>query len=112
MSTVILPTRTDGSQRYSFRATLGSAVATTFGFELLWNARDNSWSMKMFDSAGNLLLSKKITLNTPMSYRYSNASFPKGEFLAIDTSGLSVEAGLKDLGSRVLLTFTDAVDLP
>ena len=109
MSTVVIPTRTDGSQRYSFRAPLG---ATIFGFEFFWNSRDNSWSFTLSDSSGNLLLSKKITINTPLTYRYSNAALPKGEFLAFDSSGQNLEAGLKDLGSRVILTFTDAADLP
>jgi hypothetical protein len=112
VSTVLIPTRIDGSQRYSFRVSLGSISAVIFGFEFTWNSRDGSWSMMISDSTGNLLFSKKITLGVPMTWRYSNPSLPKGEFLAVDTSGQDQEAGLTDLGSRVLLTFTDAADLP
>lgn len=109
MSTVVLPTLADGRQRYRFRANLSGGL---FSFEFQWNARDSSWSVAISDATGNLLLSKKIALNTPLTYRYSNPALPKGEFLAIDTSGQNVEPGLTDLGSRVLFTFTDAADLP
>ena len=108
MATIILPTRTDGTQRYSFRSTLGG---TLFGFEFIWNARDSSWWMALSDSSGNLLLSKKIAVGTPLTWRYANAALPFGELLAFDTSGASVDPGLTDLGARVLLTFTDAADL-
>lgn len=109
MSTIILPTRSDGTQRYNFRSTVGGKL---YAFEFTWNPRDQSWNMALSDTSGNLLLSKKVTLNAPMTFRYSNPALPKGEFMAIDTSGQNMEPGLLDLGARVLLAFTDAADLP
>jgi hypothetical protein len=108
MATTILPTRVDGSQRYSLRLSLGGIV---FAFELKWNPRDASWALAVSDASGNLLLSKKICVGVPMAWRYANASLPRGEFLAVDTSGAQIDPGLTELGSRVLLTFTDAADI-
>lgn len=112
MSTVILPTRTDGAQRFSYRVALGSINPQTYGLEYFWNERDQSWSFTISDSAGTLLFSKKITVGTPLTWRYGNARLPKGEFLAIDTSNQDLDPGLTDFGSRVLFTFTDVADLP
>jgi hypothetical protein len=109
MATTVVPMRTDGAQRYSMRLQL---AGTVFAFVFIWNARDSSWSMQISDASGNLLISKKITVGTPMTWRYATATLPKGEFLALDTSGADQDPGLTDLGSRVLLTFTDAADLP
>lgn len=104
MSTVVIPTRTDGTQRYAQQCTLNGV---RFTLEFLWNARESSWSMQVSDAAGDLLLAKKIVLDQPMRFRYMDPRLPGGDFIAVDTSGAQVEPGLTDLGSRVLLTFTD-----
>jgi len=108
MSTTIIPTRTDGAQRYSFRCPLGASI---YALELFWNARDPSWSMTISDTSGNLLLSRKITVGTPLLGRFQAATLPFGEIFAYDTSGASIDPGLTDLGARVLLTFTDGADI-
>lgn len=108
MATTVLPTRTDGAQLYSFSAPLGG---TNFGFVFTWNARDSAWYLQLSDDAGNLLLAKKIALGTPMLWRHADRRLPLGELVAVDTSGSGAEPGLTDLGSRVLLTFTDAADI-
>ena len=109
MATIIIPTRTDGTQLYSMRMTLGGVLYT---LGLQWNDRDASWSLSITDSSGTLLLVKKITVGTPLTKNYASSALPAGEFLAVDTSGADLDPGLTDLGSRVLLTFTDAADLP
>jgi hypothetical protein len=109
VATIVIPTRTDGTQLYSMRMTLGG-VGFTLGLQ--WNDRDASWSLAISDSSGALLLVKKVTVGTPLTKNYATATLPSGEFIAIDTSGADIDPGLTDLGSRVLLTFTDAADLP
>ncbi len=108
MATVILPTRTDGAQRYSFRSMLGGVL---YAFEFFWNVRDLSWSFTLSDTSGNLLLSRKITVGTPILSRFQQANLPYGEIVAYDTSGANIEPGLTELGSRVVLTFTDGADI-
>lgn len=108
MATTIIPTRSDGAQRYSLRCPLG---ATVYSLEFFWNARDSSWSMTISDSSGNLLLSRKITVGTALLGRFQGSTLPYGEIFAYDTSGANADPGLTDLGIRVLLTFTDGADI-
>ena len=108
MATTILPTRTDGSQRYSYRAMLGGVL---FAFEFFWNVRDSSWSFTLSDTNNNLLLSRKITVGTPLLSRFQQNNLPYGELFAYDTSGSNMDPGLTDFGSRVVLTFTDGADI-
>lgn len=108
MATVILPTRADGVQRYSYRSMLGSVL---YAFEFFWNARDSSWSFTLSDISGNLLLSRKITVGTPMLSRFQQSNLPYGEIVAYDTSGSNTDPGLTEFGSRVVLTFTDGADI-
>lgn len=108
MSTTVIPTRYDGTQRYRQQCTLAGA---RFTLEFLWNDRDRSWSMGIYDASSNLLAAKKVTLDTGMLWRYADPRLPAGELFAVDTSGAQQEPGLYDLGSRVLLTFVPAADL-
>lgn len=108
MATVIIPTRTDGTQRYSVRTALGSG---TYRIEFFWNTRDSSWSFVLSDSSGNQLFARKITLGAPIFSRFQDARLPYGEMTAVDTSGQNAEPGLTDLGTRVLLLFTDGADI-
>lgn len=108
MATVIIPTVTDGRQRYSLRTSLGGK---TFGFEFIWNVRDLSWSFAMSDASGDVILARKVVLTTPMLSRNQDARLPFGEMIATDTSNQDLEATLTDLGTRVLLCFTDGADI-
>ncbi len=107
MATVILPTRTDGTQRYSLRCQLSGR---TYALEFRWNARDASWSFTIADAVGDVLASKKITLGLPILVHSVDQRLPYGEFMALDTGGTDAEPGLEELGARVLFTFTDAAD--
>jgi hypothetical protein len=108
MSTIVLPTLTDGTQRYDFRIMLGGSF---FGFDFRWNPRDSSWGFVLSDASGNALLTRKVALGLPMLYRAADSRLPNGELYAIDTTGKGQEAGLTDLGGRVQLSFTDAADI-
>jgi hypothetical protein len=107
MATVIFPTRTDGTQRYSLRCQLSGR---TYGLEFRWNARDASWSFVISDATGNVLASKKIVVGFPLLVHAMNQRLPYGEFAALDTAGGNKDPGLTELGGRVLFTFTDVAD--
>ena len=107
MATVIIPTRTDGTQRYSFRCQLG---ARYFNLEFRWNPRDASWGLVLSDAAGNVLAAKKIVVTSALTIHQVDARMPAGEFIAIDTAGTDQDPGLTELGSRVVLTFTPSAD--
>lgn len=108
MDTVIVPTVTDGRQRYSLRTQLGGNV---YGMEFRWNVRDSSWSFLLSDAAGDPLLSRKVVLGAVMFSRFQDVALPFGDMLVTDTSGQNLDAGLTDLGTRVLLIFRDGADI-
>jgi hypothetical protein len=108
VATSVLPTRTDGAQRYSFRCPLGASI---YAFEFFWNSRDASWSFTLSDTTGNLLLSRKITVGAPLLNRFAGSTLPYGELIAYDTSGANQDPGVTELGTRVLLMFTDGADI-
>jgi hypothetical protein len=106
MATVEIPTRT-GLQRYSIRCQLGDRYYT---LEFRWNARDSSWGFVLSDAVGEVLAAKKVVVGFPLTVHKVDERLPDGEFFAIDTGGEDQDPGLTDLGSRVILTFTDAED--
>lgn len=108
MATVAIPTKTDGTQRYTLRTSLGG---NAYGFEFFWNPRDSSWSFILSDSNGGEIVERKVTLGSLMLLKFADPRLPAGELCAIDTSGQDLDAGLTDLGGRVLLVFTDAADI-
>lgn len=107
MATTVLPTRTDGVQRYSLKVQLGSKY---FTLEFRWNARDLSWGVVIADAAGIVLTAKKIVVGIPLTVHQVDSRLPNGELIAVDTTGKDRDPGLTELGGRVLLTFTDAAD--
>lgn len=108
MATSILPTLTDGTKSYEFRAQFGGA---TYLVALRWNARAQAWRLSLSDSEGNVLRTKKVALGVGLLARESNSRLPYGELLALDTSGQDLQPGVDELGARVKLLFTDYADL-
>lgn len=108
MATIAIPTKTDGTQHYTLRTTLGG---NAYGFEFFWNARDLSWSFILSDSTGGAIVQRKVTLGSFMLLKFADPRLPAGELYAIDTSNQNLDAGLTDLGGRVQLVFTDAADI-
>ena len=105
----IIPTRQDAAH-YQFPVELEGVV---FGLEFYWNARDASWYLTILDAEGvPLLSSRKLVLDLPLTARYRDLRLPRGEFVVLDTTGQGLEAGLKDLGTRVLLVYVPSTELP
>jgi hypothetical protein len=109
MAALPLPTKTDGTQRYTMRIVLDGS---TFLLEFAWNARDASWYIQVSDANANLLLVRRIAVGTGLLRRFQTLSLPRGELLAIDTSGKDIDPGLADLGDRVQLLYIPAADVP
>jgi hypothetical protein len=110
MSIQIMPTRTD-LPHYEVSVEL---EGTTYVFEFRWNARASGWFMTIKTQAEEVLVTgRRVVLNSPLLRQYKNRlGLPPGNLLAVDTTGANQEAGLKDLGSRVLLLYFEAADLP
>jgi len=109
MATSIVPTRTDGKQRYSVRVLLDGL---NFTLEFFWNPRELAWYLLIYDASGNQLLIRKVVVGQPLTQIFVNPALPRGELFAIDTTGKDQDPGLTDLGSRVVLIYIPKADLP
>lgn len=110
MATLVIPTRSDGVPHYTFSIELDEK---TYELELLWVERSAAWYLSIADSDGVPLLStRKLVLGAFITWRFKNPELPPGDFHLLDTSGQGLEAGLYDLGQRVLLFYTEGADWP
>jgi hypothetical protein len=110
MATLTIPTRTDGIFHYSFQVDLEGA---TYELELLWVERTPGWYLSLYAEDGTLLLAnRRLVLGAFLTRRFKNPALPPGDFHLVDTSGQDVEAGLNELGARVLLLYTEGPDWP
>lgn len=104
-----LPTLIDGTTYYDFSVQLDGV---TFVLTFQWNAREACWYFDLADIAGNPLLSgRRVVLNMPLLARFRQATLPNGDLMAVDTTGLNIDAGLTDLGDRVLLLYVTQSDV-
>ena len=84
-----------------------------FVLEMRWNERDSSWYLTIKDSLDTILIAgRKVLVNLPLTSRFRRLGMPKGELIAIDTTGEDLDPGESDLGSRVQLVYFDAASLP
>jgi hypothetical protein len=105
MSTLTLPTRTDGTAHYSFDVLLDGAK---FYFDLRWNARDGAWYMSISDrDRAPIVSGVRVVTNWPLLRRCVDPRRPAGTIIAIDSTEEG-DPGLTDLGGRVVLTYTEA----
>lgn len=108
MGVHVLPLRPD-LPHYRFEVELDGVA---YGIELRWNMRAEGWMMTLSTPEGDVLLRRRVVLGFPLTARYRDLRLPAGELEAIDTEGTGVEPGLRDLGGRVLILYTDAESLP
>lgn len=102
MAVVIIPTRTDIGN-YDFDISLDAVV---FRISFLFNSRENFWYFNLFDSTGTAIRSGvKVVLGIPLLRLMAQISRPLGEPIAIAPTDDAIEAGLEDLGGRVLLAY-------
>lgn len=121
MSVYVIPT-IPGEPHYDFGTTIDGVG---YIIAVKWNERD-----KALDAAGNIITDGafyfsvydvggeplatgvKIVLGAYLGRRYvSIPLFANGVFIAYDTSGKGIDAGINDLGSRVLLLYIPNHDL-
>jgi hypothetical protein len=85
---------------------------SVYWLQFAWNDRDGFWYLAI---GGSDLVTQAqgVTLNIGTDklrpFKYGN--IPPGRFDVVDTSGLYTEPTRNDMGARVLLQYTDAVDV-
>lgn len=83
-----------------------SLDGVTFDLGLAWNERESAWYLSVADADGLKLRGGiRMALNTPLLRSVVDARRPAGELYLVDLDGTGVEAGLDDLGVRVLLMY-------
>ncbi len=77
-----------------------------------WNEREEKWYLTIKTVDGDVILSTKIVSNWPLLRTLVHPSRPPGELVAVDVSGeLGTDAGLTELGGRVLLLYYEGADI-
>ena len=93
-------------------------VATALGdvgyvFDLRWNHRDECWYLDAFEDDGvtAIFYGVKIVLGAHLGRIHRHALVTDGALIAYDTSRQLIDAGLDDLGSRVVVVYVPADEL-
>jgi hypothetical protein len=108
MSSVLVPVA-PGIPDQQFKCQLESE---TFGLRFYWNPRAGMWFLDISDAAGDIADGLPVPLGVPLCHlRLSDERLPKGEAIAVDTSGQGLEPGAADLGDRVQVVYIESSDL-
>ena len=83
-----------------------------FVMDVRWNERDESWYLDILDESENpIRRGLKITQGNFIGSHVAVPGMPAGQLVAFDTSGQGIEAGLDDLGERVIVYFVPEDEL-
>lgn len=105
MTAVVLPTSFDGTNNYTLRVDLGDRE---FVFDFNFNQREGFWYFTLSDALSVVIVAGvKVVLGGPLLRAVRDIRRPFGDLYVVDQSTNQVEAGLKDLGDRVLLVYDD-----
>jgi hypothetical protein len=81
----------------------------SYTFEVRWNTRAGAWFLATYDGAGELLVApRRVVLGANLLGRGSDPRLPPGVLLAVDTSPARTDAGRTDLGTRVVIVYSEA----
>lgn len=105
---ITIPLRND-LPRFDFQIDL---EGTTYTLDFVWNFRGEYWSMSLLDADGlPLVYGIAFLIGTALGKRHPGEGMPPGILEVLDTSGQQRDAGLNDLGSRVILLYHSAAEL-
>lgn len=106
MTFAILPLQPD-LEEFTFRTTLKE---TEFRFDFYWNKRDAAWYFTLSDSQNDPIVSGvRVVIGSMLTRRCRDPRKPQGVFIAIDKDGTDIDPTLTDLGTRVVIVFTDGL---
>jgi hypothetical protein len=82
--------------------------------DLRWNGRDAAWYMDVHaedDAETPIIHGAKLVIGALIMGRVASDLLPIGAFFVEDSSNLARDAGLDDMGERVVLLFYSAEEL-
>lgn len=84
----------------------------TYVIDVRWNTREAAWYMDVFqEDETPIRQGIKIVLGTALGNTTIDPEWPPGYFYATDTSGQGLDAGLDDMGERVILVWYEASEV-
>jgi hypothetical protein len=85
---------------------------TQYILDVRWNTRAASWYMDIRTEDDELIRAgMRLVLGARHGARITDTRFPAGFITAEDTSGTHSEAGLDDMGTRVVVNWYSAEEL-
>jgi hypothetical protein len=96
---------------YVFGTSLGDAQ---YRIAMRWNARAGTWFMDLMeDDETPIRMGIRVVLGARLGGRTADHDprFPQGDLVARDLSGEGREAGIDDLGVRVVIDYTPPDEL-
>jgi hypothetical protein len=99
-----LPVTSD-PQAYTFQITLDG---TPYNVRFHYNRRRETWHMSIATQDNiDLVNGVPIFVNWPILDRFKDTRLPPGTFMAIDTTGETIDPGQDDFGTRVKMTYIE-----
>lgn len=84
----------------------------TYTFQFQWNIRAQAWYVDIMDETGATMIAPGLRLVADFALAaYRAERTPPGILFAVDTSGLGLEATLRDLGSRVHFIYISSAEI-
>jgi hypothetical protein len=87
-------------------------IDTLYLLDVRWNSRDQAWYMDILDSEEAVIRRGiKLVLGTYIGRTSNHPLFRNGVFVVMDRSGEGRDAGLDDMGTRVLVRYYSSDDV-
>jgi len=84
----------------------------TYQLNVRWNSRDEAWYFDLLTDEGVMLAAGvKVVLGVFLARRVTSEDRLGGALIASDLSGAELDAGLDDMGTRVLVYYYSAEEL-
>jgi hypothetical protein len=99
-----------GLPEYRFSTEIGD---DSYVFDVRWNRRDQCWYLDLFEADGETAIfhGVKVVLGANLGRMHRHPLLGRGAFVAVDTSGRSVDATFDDLGTRVLVIYMPSIEI-
>lgn len=102
-----IPTQLDGTVAYRQRTRLGEgSEAQDWVMDFLWNARTETWFMSILDLESTPVLTGQAVV-CGLNLLARAVGGPGGQIFALSSDGGLEPPGLRELGDRVLLFYSD-----
>ena len=85
---------------------------TQYLIDVRWNGRASTWFMDFYQADETpIRMGIAIVLGVILNGLCVDPAFPPGAMVAIDTSNQDLDAGLDDLGTRVVVAYFPVADI-